>query len=381
MHMKVHGQPRRIKSLWLILVFSVTIFLLAGAIALAHLKSVGGRVSGDRLGRITRSQHFANGKFHNLLAEHRTAPREALHQLEHGLFGAEQRVPPVPPPIVITHEFDYPALAPSALRIIWMGHASVLVEIDGYRILTDPVWSERASPVTWAGPKRFHQVPIALSALPKLDAVLISHDHYDHLDMTTTQALAARGTKFLVPLGVGAHLERWGVPPSQFTEMDWGEETHLGNLTIVAAPARHYSGRSPFRLNETLWSSWVILGPVHRVFYSGDTGYSDHFKRIGDNYGSFDVTLMKVGSSDPSWVDIHMTPEEAVQAHLDVAGRVLIPVHWGTFNLAFHSWNEPIERTVAAATRNGVQLVVPEPGQIVDLKQPPPLDYWWRSVK
>jgi L-ascorbate metabolism protein UlaG (beta-lactamase superfamily) len=380
--MKVHGpQLRRIKNLWLILVSCVAIFLLVSAVTLVHLKSVGGRVSGDRLERVTRSQHFANGKFHNLLPEQRTSPREALRQLTHGLFGTEQRVPIAPLPIVIRHESDYAAPAPSVLRITWMGHSSVLVEIDGHRILTDSVWSERASPVTWAGPKRFHQVPIELSELPKIDAVLISHDHYDHLDMPTTQALAAKGTRFVVPLGVGAHLERWGVPPSQFTEMDWGEETHLAGLTILAAPARHYSGRNPFRRSETLWCSSVIRGPVHRVFYSGDTGYSDHFKAIGERYGPFDITLMKVGGYDPSWVDIHMSPEQAVQAHLDVAGHILVPVHWGTFNMAFHSWSEPIERTIATTTRAGVQLVVPKPGQIIDLKRPPPLDYWWRSVK
>lgn len=369
---------RRTKKFLSVLCFT-GIILLAGIVTLSRLKSIGGRVSGKRLERVSRSQLFANGQFHNLLPEHRTSLQESRNQFVHGLFGKEQRVPAAPLPIIVEHRADYGALSPVGLRIAWMGHSSVLIEIDGYRILTDPVWSERASPVTWAGPKRFHPVPIALSELPRIDAVLISHDHYDHLDMSTTQALAARGTRFIVPLGVGAHLERWGMPPAQFTELDWGEETRLADLTIIAAPARHYSGRDPLHQNETLWSSWVIRGPTHRVFYSGDTGYTDHFKWIGHTYGPFDVTVVKIGAYDPSWADIHMTPEEAVRAHQDVVGNILVPVHWGTFNMAFHSWDEPVERTVAAATTAGVRLAVPKPGQFVDLKQPPPLDYWWRS--
>jgi L-ascorbate metabolism protein UlaG (beta-lactamase superfamily) len=365
----------------LIVVALSGLLVFVGAISRSQLKSMGGRVSGARLERVRHSPHFTNGKFRNALPDKQISSREGFRQLTHWLFGSEERVPPGSIPVVVRHASDYAAEPSSDLRVTWIGHSSVLIEIDGRRILTDPVWSERASPLAWVGPKRFHPPPISLTKLPAIDVVVISHDHYDHLDMATIQTLAARGTHFAVPLGVGAHLESWGISSSQLSELDWGEQLEVASLKIVATPARHYSGRSPLHSSETLWASWVIQGPSHRVFFSGDTGYSDTFKSIGTTYGPFDVTLMKIGGSDPSWADIHMTPEEALRAHLDVRGNVLLPIHWGTFNVAFHSWSEPIERVVAAANSAGVTVAVPRPGQFVEPTQPPPIDHWWRSVQ
>jgi L-ascorbate metabolism protein UlaG (beta-lactamase superfamily) len=342
---------------------------------------MGGRLAGARLERAERSAHFADGRFRNLAPDQPTSAGLAFAQLRHELWGKEQRVPPGPIPVTFRHGSDYAADPPSGLRITWMGHATALVELDGRRVLTDPVWSERASPVAAFGPKRFHPPPIALAELPPVDVVVISHDHFDHLDMQTVRQLAARGAHFVVPLGVGAHLEAWGIPQQQFSELDWGERTQLAGLVVTAAPARHYSGRNPLRANQTLWASWIIEGPAHRVFYSGDTGYTRDFRKIGEDYGPFDVTLMKIGASDPSWADIHMTPEEAVQAHLDLKGRVLFPVHWGTFNLAFHAWNEPIERVSAAANKTGETLVAPRPGELVEPDRPKPVDHWWRLLR
>jgi L-ascorbate metabolism protein UlaG (beta-lactamase superfamily) len=362
----------------------VILALIIGALAAATiastsgLKSFGGKPEGERLARIQRSPHFSGGRFVNPVASSLMRSGSSFEMLRHQLFGKEVRTPPRPVPVVSHGKADFAAPPASGLRATWLGHATTLVEIDGRRVLLDPIWSERCSPSTLVGPRRFHPPPIALADVPPIDAVLISHDHYDHLDITTVQALAARGAHFVVPLGIGAHLEAWEIPSRQVTELDWEESAQVGGLTLTATPARHYSGRGLRGGSRTLWASWVIAGPAHRAWFSGDSGYFDAFREIGRRHGPFDLTLIKIGASDPTWSDIHMTPEEAVQAHQDVGGKLMLPVHWGTFNLAFHDWNEPPERALAAARKAGVALVVPRPGEPVDPSRPPALDPWWR---
>jgi L-ascorbate metabolism protein UlaG (beta-lactamase superfamily) len=262
-----------------------------------------------------------------------------------------------------------------------MGHSSALLEIDGLRVLTDPVWSERVSPSSLAGPRRFFAPPIALDELPSIDGVVISHDHYDHLDMVTVKALSARGALFLVPLGVGAHLEKWRIPVAQVRELDWNERVLLDGVTFTATPARHFSGRGVTNGNSTLWSSWVIAGPQHRVFFCGDSGFFGGFRDIGVGHGPSDLTLISSGAYSSAWPLIHMTPEDVVQAHVDVRGKVLLPIHWGTFNLAFHDWNEPAERAFRKAAERGVSIVVPKPGQMVEPSRvaDSPREPWWRE--
>jgi L-ascorbate metabolism protein UlaG (beta-lactamase superfamily) len=218
---------------------------------------------------------------------------------------------------------DYDTPPDSGLRVTWIGHASVLLEIGGLRVLTDPVWSERVSPSSWLGPKRFFEPPIPLDEVPSIDAVVISHDHYDHLDMATVKALSNRGTLFLVPLGVGAHLDKWGISASQVRELDWNEHVLLGGVTFTATPARHFSGRGVTNGNSTLWASWVIAAPRHRVFFCGDSGFFGGFRDIGRDHGPFDLTLISSGAYDRTWPMIHMTPEDVVQAHVDVGAPPL----------------------------------------------------------
>jgi L-ascorbate metabolism protein UlaG (beta-lactamase superfamily) len=357
--------------------------LLLGGLATAArstgwLRSFGGRLEGPRLERARRSPQFDGQQFVNPIPTHKLLPGTFWEMTRHQLFGGEERVPRRPLPVVARAASDYGSPPPSGLRATWIGHASTLVELDGFRVLTDPIWSERCSPSTLVGPRRFHPPPIALADLPAIDAVVISHDHYDHLDMGTVQVLAARGTRFAVPLGVGAHLEAWGVPAAQVAELDWGESLRLGELTLTATPARHYSGRNPLHADEALWASWVLAGPRHRVFFSGDSGFFEGFRAIGAAHGPFDLTLIKIGACDRTWQEIHMSPGEAVQAHRDLGGRLLLPVHWGTFNLAFHAWNAPAEEVLAAAGDDGVALVVPRPGELVEPGLPPPLEAWWR---
>jgi L-ascorbate metabolism protein UlaG (beta-lactamase superfamily) len=269
------------------------------------------------------------------------------------------------------------------LRVTWLGHSTLIVELDGKRLLLDPVWAERASPLTWAGPKRFFAPPLPLSELPEIDAILISHDHYDHLDTQTVQTLAASTrAPFVVPLGVGAHLEYWGVEPARIVELDWWQEHELGDLRLVATPARHFSGRSlTFHdADATLWSGWAMLGPTHRAYYSGDTAMFPGFSEIGERLGPFDVTLIESGAYNSMWPDVHLGPEQAVEAHRMVRGKTLIPVHWGLFDLALHGWTEPVERVLAKAQELGVQVATPAPGGSVDMTAQSRHPRWWPEL-
>jgi L-ascorbate metabolism protein UlaG (beta-lactamase superfamily) len=373
--MKRRGRPG-CRRLLAVLVASVVGLAVVALYSTDWLISLGGRVTGARLKRARKSPQFADGRFHNTEPGGLTTASNR-EMLRRQFLGKEQRHPLHPVPVVHRTSRDYATPPASGLRATWIGWASVLVEIDGHVVLTDPIWSERCSPSTLVGPKRLHEPPLPLDELPRVDVVVISHDHYDHLDMPTIRALAARGTHFAVPLGIGAHLERWQVPAAQIHELDWRESVQLNGLTFTATPARHYSGRNPLHANDTLWSSWVIAGPRHRVFFSGDSGYSTHFAAIGATYGPFDLTLIKIGASDPTWAEIHMTPEEAVRTHQDVRGKVMLPVHWGTFNLAFHPWREPPDRALAAARRAGVKIVIPRPGEFVEGDRVAAQDVWW----
>ncbi|TGE22843.1 MBL fold metallo-hydrolase [Hymenobacter metallicola] len=267
----------------------------------------------------------------------------------------------------------------SALRVTWLGHSSTLIELDGKRFLTDPVWRLRASPLSMAGPKRFFAPPLELSELPQLDAVILSHDHYDHLDKDAIRWLSRTGVPFFCPLGVGGHLRRWGVPATQITELDWWQQVNLGTThMLVATPARHFSGRGLTR-DTTLWASWCVLGPEHRVFFGGDSGpYEAAFREIGQAYGPFDLTMLEVGAYDELWADIHMGPAHALAAHRALQGNTLLPLHWGTFNLAFHGWTEPVEQLLKLAAAHGDTLVVPRPGQRVEVTAGAYNSQWWR---
>ncbi len=275
-------------------------------------------------------------------------------------------------------QFDTPPS--SGLRITWFGHSSTLVEIDGARVLTDPIWSERASPVHWAGPKRWYEPVLPIDALPPLDAVLVSHDHYDHLDMGSVSALAARGARFIVPLGIGAHLAYWGVPEAQISELDWLQTESAGPVEVTATPARHASGRINPQANQTLFASYAIIGRNHRVYFSGDTGYFAALASIGHAYGPFDVTLIESGQYNDTWPDWHMGPEQAVEAHRQLRGKVLIPIHWGLFTLAPHGWTEPVERVLAAARCQAVRVMTPRPGESVEPEKQSVTARWWPDL-
>ena len=279
------------------------------------------------------------------------------------------------------------ALSKSALlaapdkSLFRLGHSTMLIKLGGEFYLTDPVFSKRASPVQWAGPARFHESPIALADLPDIKAVILSHDHYDHLDHATVMALAAKTQYFLAPLGVGQRLRDWGIADAKVREFDWWQEMVIDGTRFAATPAQHFSGRGVGDGNSTLWASWVILHDGLRLFFSGDTGYFAGFKEIGAKYGPFDVALMETGAYDKQWADIHMQPEETLQAFLDLQGTWLVPVHNGTFDLGLHRWQEPFERIAVLANKSGVAMATPEMGERLDLAQPQPGRPWWRDIK
>jgi L-ascorbate metabolism protein UlaG (beta-lactamase superfamily) len=370
-------KTRRWPRVLLILTILIAAIVAVLLYSTEWLTSLGGRVEGARFVRAQRSPQFENGRFRN--RESRGLPKTSTREmLKRQFFGDEQREPLAAVPVVRRTARDYATPPASGLRATWIGWSSVLVEIDGMRILTDPIWSERCSPSTLVGPKRFHAPPIAIEDLPPIDAVVISHDHYDHLDMPAIRALAAKGTRFIVPLGIGAHLQRWGVGALQILELDWNESMDHNGLEFTATPSRHYSGRNPRRPNGTLWASWVVKGPKQRIFFSGDTGYTEAFRTIGEQHGPFDLTLIKIGASDPTWVEIHMSPEQAVQTHRDLRGKVMLPVHWATFNLGFHAWRDPADQALAAASKSGVTMVVPKPGEFVEpATATPQRAVWW----
>jgi L-ascorbate metabolism protein UlaG (beta-lactamase superfamily) len=377
------------KSTWgrvLYLVFAV--FAVGIVVLIAStgwLDAMGAAPKGERLARMQRSPNYRDGAFQNPEPTDMGLKGGVGKMLRHWLFGREQRVPPGPMPIVAITRANFVQPPASGLRATWLGHSTVLVEIDGARILMDPVWARRASPSSLVGPKRFHAPPLALADLPPIDAILASHDHYDHLDRGVVRALARSGaqahTRWIVPLGVGAHLEHWGVPTNRITELDWSEKTTVGPLTITATPARHFSGRGIMDRNHTLWASFAIAGPKHRVFHSGDTGPFAGFADIGAAHGPFDLTFIKIGAYGEGWPDIHLTPEQAVDAHGKLRGDLLLPIHWGTFNLAYHAWDEPAARVIAAAVTAGARVIVPRPGESIEPATIGTTESWWQRVR
>jgi L-ascorbate metabolism protein UlaG (beta-lactamase superfamily) len=262
------------------------------------------------------------------------------------------------------------ATAPaSGLRVTWFGHSASLIEMDGFRVLVDPVWEERASPFEFMGPKRFFEPTMALDALPKIDVVLISHDHYDHLGAQTVGRLArveaVAGARWVTSLGVGKRLRGFGVAAGRITELDWTESVEVGDLRVTSWPARHFSGRGVLDRFTTLWASFVIEGPRHRVYFGADSGWWEGFGEIAAQYDGFDLTMLEIGAFHPLWASIHLGPDNAALAFEAVAtrGGVLMPIHWGLFNLALHGWKQPVERMVELAVEKGFPLWLPVPGE------------------
>jgi L-ascorbate metabolism protein UlaG (beta-lactamase superfamily) len=335
--------------------------------------------AGERLQAVRASPQWQGRAFDN--------PQRSWVDVRGGLWDAAfapanpDAVPQAPVEVVRPVPAALAQPPASGLRVTWFGHSSTLLELGAVRVLIDPVWSARASPVDWIGPQRWYEAPLALSELPPIDAVLISHDHYDHLDMRTIQAMRDWHTRFIVPLGVGAHLERWGIAPARIQELDWWQQTAVGEVRVTATPARHSSGRLSNASNQTLWAGFALHGARHAVWFSGDTGQHDTLAEIGERLGPFDLTLVDAGEYDGHWPDAHLGPEMALQAHRLVGGRRMVPVHWGLMQLAPHTWTEPAERVLQQAACSGQDVRVLQPGRPSEpLVEAVATARWWPAL-
>ena len=335
----------------------------------------------ERDKRIQNSPQFKDGEFQNPILAPIMAAGSTGAYIRERLFG--ERIDPEPTgvlPLKSIKKSDWTNIESKNFSYVWLGHSSILVAADGKTVLVDPVLEERASPFSWFGPKRFHPAPITAKDLPPIDVVLITHDHFDHLEEPTIKQIVDKTGLFLAPLGIGELFDEWGIPSEKYVELDWWEQHRVGSLSFTATPAVHYARRGLFDGNERLWCSWSVNGKNHKFFISGDSGYYDGFKEVGRKLGPFDATFLKIGSYDEKWKQIHMLPEKAVQQHLDVKGGTLVPLHWATFDLAMHPWYEPIERLVTAAREKNVPYTTPLIGEKVKLNRLPNENPWWKTV-
>ncbi len=361
----------------------VTILLALAALFLAgHLffrlyPSFGGKPKRKHL---KQSPNYRNRKFINQIPTSMAMHVGGAMSLIRDSMRRNQHKRPAKP-LLVEHPDPQALLSATIPELVWFGHSASLLRLQSQTILLDPMLGPSPSPFTAIGPRRFSKsLPMTPEEIPHVDAVLISHDHYDHLDYPTIKKLRSKTDKFFVPLGVGAHLRSWGVKPHQIVEMDWWDEAKFESLTFVCTPARHFSGRTLTDRYKTLWCSWVISGKNTKLFFSGDTGYGPHFKQIGEKYGPFDLTLMECGQYDERWPNIHMMPEQTLAAHQDVRGRRLFPLHWGAFVLALHPWADSVERLRKVAKAAHVPVVTPRIGEIVSIKAPTyPKTTWWKA--
>lgn len=365
----------------LIIIAAAILALIAAVYLVMTLyPAFGGRASKAERAAISRSHQYQQGKFVYPfpVAGMESPPGGGLSILKDFVKGNPNSRPKTPllPQPLLTGSIQQNR----ETKATWFGHSAVLLEIEGVTLFLDPMLGRVASPFPFIGGKRYsRQLPIELADLPPIDAVLLSHDHYDHLDYGTIRQLQQKASMFIVPLGVGAHLKRWGISGERIREFDWWDEISFAGLTLTSAPARHFSGRSLLDRNTTLWCSWIIQGGHAKIFFSGDSGYGPHFAAIGQKYGPFDLTLMECGQYDPRWADIHMMPEQTVQAQIDLQGKLMIPIHWGAFTLAMHDWTDPVERVLRAAKQHGLRLATPRIGEPVHVgAKTYPSSPWWR---
>jgi len=357
----------------LVLVLAVTIFFFM------QQTSFGKLPAGTRAERVSKSPNFKNGTFQNLIETKALAEDASYFGLFSKLFTSVPGIAPLR--ALPSQKTDLKAIPADKPTIIWFGHSSYLISIGGKKILADPVFSERASPVQYSGPKNYPGTALyKLEEFPDLDVVVISHDHYDHLDYNSILILKEKTKLFCVPLGVGQHLEHWGVKPEQIREFDWWEgEEVLAGIHLTSTPARHFSGRG-FTRNRTLWSSFVLETGGKKIFIGGDSGFDNAFKDIGEKFGPFDIAMLECGQYDVQWPYIHMMPEETVQAALDLKATVFLPVHWGKFTLANHPWKDPIQRAVKHAKANGAHVTTPKIGEPIILGESIPFEEWWEGI-
>jgi L-ascorbate metabolism protein UlaG (beta-lactamase superfamily) len=364
-------------SLALILVL-ITLLLLYFRFA----EHFGSDPTGARLARIESSPNYRDGKFQNMMVTNMDMPiGSLLSVMWEFIKGGDGREPKDTIPTVPFDLERWDAVPGSAMALAWFGHSSLLLKMGGVTFLTDPVFGERASAFSFAGPKRFvYDSYMTVDQLPKVDVVLLSHDHYDHLDHATILELIPHVDRWVMPLGVGAHLEHWGVPAAQISEHDWWEQLVVDGVELVLTPTRHFSGRGPTNRFSTLWGAWVMKAGGKALYFGADSGPNATFAEVGRRYGPFDLVLLECGAYNENWAEIHMRPEETVAAARDLGAKVLMPIHWAKFSLAMHPWKEPVERVTVSAHEQGVPLLTPRIGRIVNGPDLAQSERWWEEI-
>lgn len=361
---------------------SISILIILFLSSMAFIKfspQFGASPSEAHLEKISKSKNYIGEQFKNLIPTSMDMNfRKGMEVLYEWIFNSEGREPGKALPTLFNNSENH--IPDSLARITWYGHSTILLEIDGKKILIDPMLGNSASPVSFMTKRFKYDLPIDITSIPHIDAVILSHDHYDHLDYSTIKILKDKVDHFYMPLGVGSHLKRWGVEASKITELDWWESTTIDQIQIVATPARHFSGRGISDRNKTLWASWVIIGEKENIFFSGDSGYGPHFKDIGEKYGPFDFAMMECGQYNQKWEAIHMMPEQTIQASMDVNTKKMMPIHWSAFNLSLHNWTDPVERAIKAAQHHKVNIVTPQIGQRFYPGAVQERNFWWREL-
>lgn len=339
---------------------------------------MGKNPSGERLERVKSSSNYRDEIFQNQSVTEVMAEKGSFIKTFIKFMNKPKTV--IPPHKLPSIKTDLKNLPDGEPVLVWFGHSSYLIKIDGKHILVDPVFSGFASPVRLNSAKNFDGSNVyGVEDMPPIDVLLITHDHYDHCDYETVLKLAPTVKHIVTSLGVGSHLEYWGIDGKKVTELDWAEQTEKDGLKFIAAPARHFSGRG-FKRAKTLWSSFILKTSKHSFYLGGDSGYDSHFKKIGAEYGPFDLAILESGQYNEAWKSIHMMPEETVMASIDVKAERLLPVHWGKFSLSLHPWNEPIERVVKKAEAVNVKITTPKIGEPIIIGEKYPEQKWWREL-
>ena len=329
--------------------------------------------------QVLASENFTNGVFEN--KEATTVMLEFKFSSLKEYFKKEGKAPTGEIPVHKLQKSHFES-KDTATKFTWFGHSAVLLETEGKKIFIDPMLGDVPAPVSFLGPKRYNpELPMSADSLPELDIVLISHDHYDHLDYESIKKLKDKTKLFITPLGVGAHLRSWGVQSEKIIELDWWESTIVDSMNIAVTPSRHFSGRGISDRNTTQWCSFVIQTNNKNIYFSGDGGYGTHFKEIGDKYGPFDICFLECGQYNKQWAQIHMMPEEVIDANTDLRGKHIVPIHWGAFTLALHAWTEPVDRLLQSAEGKNVSIVTPEIGKTTSIKDEISTKYWWLDLK
>ncbi len=372
-----------IKRMILVLGIIITVLIITVILFINFSPAFGGDISKEQQLEYTKSENFKKDVFVNKKKVDLDASLGKILSMSRKFFF--EKVPNGRPENdILVQRIDSTNIAEyhSPTRLIWFGHSAFLLQIQDKIILIDPMFGDVPAPHPWLGGKRFSKgLPIVVDKLPKIDAVIISHDHYDHLDYESIKKLKDKVDMFYTPLGVGVHLIAWGVEPDRIVELDWWQEINYDNLTFKCTPARHFSGRKFSNRQSTLWSSWIIQSETENIFFSGDSGYGPHFKEIGEKYGPFDFAMMECGQYNKMWPDVHMFPEETAQAGLDVQAKHIMPIHWGAFKLAMHSWKDPVERVIRKAKELNIPVITPKIGEPFFIKNNEELDNnWWKEL-